>query len=273
MGETTQDEARRRTKGPAAARETAAIFSEVSIPKLRAGTKTQTRRTKGLKAINLNPSAARLLSFRDGVATFGHAIPDDPVPVVVRSSYRPGETVWVRETWGYRGASWSNQKPGQHEVRIAYRADDSKREFIRKGEGWASGLPKQKPPPEPRNEDDFEAILARDDYYSRWWKSWRSPLFMPRWAARIFLRVEEVRCERLQSISEEDAVAEGVERVGLPGDTRPLWRVGHELHESAVGAFSAVWEALHGPGAWDANPWVFAVTFRTLTGEEVPHGA
>jgi hypothetical protein len=84
---------------------------------------------------------------------------------------------------------------------------------------------------------------------------WVSATFMPRWASRITLEVTEVRVQRLQDISEQDAKAEGV--------TRPM-----VLHDddgtSFVDAFRDLWFCLHGPGSWDANPWVVAISFKRL---------
>lgn len=86
----------------------------------------------------------------------------------------------------------------------------------------------------------------------------RPSIHMPRWASRLTLTVTDVRVQRLQEISEEDARAEGLEWAA------PTWGV-KGLAESWNGdprlAFAALWNSLHGPGAWDANPWVCALTF------------
>lgn len=75
---------------------------------------------------------------------------------------------------------------------------------------------------------------------------------MPRWASRITLEVESVRVERLQDISEEDAVAEGI----LPFSSSPS--------KIPVMQFQDLWEAINGPGSWDANPCVWVVTFKRI---------
>lgn len=74
-------------------------------------------------------------------------------------------------------------------------------------------------------------------------------IHMPRWASRITLEVTEVRVERLRAISEADAQAEGAN--DATGS--------HREH------YAAIWAAINGPGAWDANPWVWAVSFRRIT--------
>jgi hypothetical protein len=85
---------------------------------------------------------------------------------------------------------------------------------------------------------------------------WRPSIHMPRAASRIALEVTEVRVERLQEISEADAAAEGIQELidagvdhdGTPRDT-----------------YRTLWEALNGAGSWDANPFVWAVSFRRVT--------
>ena len=79
---------------------------------------------------------------------------------------------------------------------------------------------------------------------------WKPSIFMPRWASRITLEVVGVRVERLQEISAADAWAEGVPH---SPDVDPL-------HE-----YRAIWTAINGAGNWDANPWVWCVTFKRVT--------
>ncbi|MCQ8240569.1 hypothetical protein [Rhizosaccharibacter radicis] len=101
--------------------------------------------------------------------------------------------------------------------------------------------------------------------------SWRPSIHMPRWASRLTLEITDIRAERLQDISEEDARAEGVEQVVRPPSwpvmyERRFWK-GYENHQkanrdSARESFGSLWNSLHGPGAWSANPWVWAISFR-----------
>jgi hypothetical protein len=80
-------------------------------------------------------------------------------------------------------------------------------------------------------------------------------MFMPRWASRITLEVTGVKVERLQDISEADAIAEGT----TPGFG------GGPIREN----FFCLWNSINGPFAADANPWVAAYTFRVIsTGEQ-----
>lgn len=83
---------------------------------------------------------------------------------------------------------------------------------------------------------------------------WFPSIHMPKEFARIFLKVTDVRVERLQDISEEDAWAEGCE--GSDDDV-----IGGT---SGYSKFARLWIAIHGPGSWEANPWVYALTFERV---------
>lgn len=104
---------------------------------------------------------------------------------------------------------------------------------------------------------------------------WRPSIHMPRWASRLTLTVTDVRVQRLQEISEADAMAEG--GVGENGEEpcgegyRDAFWVNHgQAHgksfSTARDSFRDLWNSLHGPEAWDANPWVAAYTFRPVLG-------
>lgn len=91
--------------------------------------------------------------------------------------------------------------------------------------------------------------------------TWRSPIHMPRWASRLTLEVTDVRVQRLQEISEADAVAEGIQPTGAGRYWIPAFNDGFVPRGNARQAFRDLWDRLHGPDAWDANPWVCALTF------------
>jgi hypothetical protein len=95
---------------------------------------------------------------------------------------------------------------------------------------------------------------------------WRSPIHMPRQASRILLEVTDVRVERLQAISDADAVAEGTPCYvcGGPMDGSSEDDC-HCFHRKASALdYRGLWEHIHGSGSWDANPFVWAITFRRL---------
>jgi hypothetical protein len=85
-------------------------------------------------------------------------------------------------------------------------------------------------------------------------KKWRSPIHMPRWASRITLEVESVKVERLNDCSLDDALAEGVS--DRDQDTG-AWQNPKEQ-------YADLWESINGPGSWDANPWVWVVSFKHI---------
>lgn len=166
----------------------------------------------------------------------------------------PGDRLWVRETWAHDG---SKAPP-------LYRASwQCKRDY--------PGVPCEHGP-----------------------DRWRPPIHMPRWASRITLEVTGVRVERLCNISEEDAVAEGVEVHMMPEEWRAVrqqygrneaitfdrkpsadliaaLRLRDVTHvparpmRSAVSGFSSLWESINGAGSWESNPWVWCVAFKRVT--------
>jgi hypothetical protein len=93
-------------------------------------------------------------------------------------------------------------------------------------------------------------------------------IHMPRWASRLTLEVTDVRVQRLDDISSDDAEAEGL----LCGETEGgdlVWSgtcqtypiPAEQCHESADEAFAELWDSINGPDAWNSNPWVAAYTF------------
>lgn len=83
---------------------------------------------------------------------------------------------------------------------------------------------------------------------------WRPSIHMPRWASRIMLEITDVRVQRLQEISEEDAISEGIHSVAA-------FPSGYSNRDG----FAALWNSLAKPDStWAMNPWVWAVSFRRL---------
>ncbi len=81
---------------------------------------------------------------------------------------------------------------------------------------------------------------------------WRPSIHMPRWASRITLEITGVRVERLNDISEADAIAEGCQCAGFPASL------------TNRGAFAKLWQSINGDDSWAANPWVWVVEFRRV---------
>ena len=88
--------------------------------------------------------------------------------------------------------------------------------------------------------------------------NWRPSIHMPKDLARIWLEVTGVRVERLQDISEADALAEGARFELASIDSV---RIGATA--SFLSGFRNIWESTGGD--WDANPWVWAIDFKVLS--------
>lgn len=94
---------------------------------------------------------------------------------------------------------------------------------------------------------------------------YRHAMFMPRWASRITLEITDVQVQRLQEISDEDALAEGLRSDGSLGAQCSVELPGHRTHhDSPKECFRLLWESIHGPGSWDVNPFVWVIVFRRI---------
>jgi hypothetical protein len=102
---------------------------------------------------------------------------------------------------------------------------------------------------------DADGLTDQDSEDFKAWGFKRRPsIHMPRTASRINLEITRVRVERLQDISERDAMAEGVKNsLHLPG--------GRFAREN----FEHLWWSINGEGSWEANPWVWVVEFKRVT--------
>ncbi|HDS7794653.1 TPA: hypothetical protein QH592_004213 [Raoultella ornithinolytica] len=98
---------------------------------------------------------------------------------------------------------------------------------------------------------------------------WRPSIHMPRWASRITLEITDVRVERLNAISEEDAEAEGINMEAL-ADSQDRYDciADHNMtgRPTATGAFKYLWESIYGAENWQANPWVWVIEFKRVEG-------
>lgn len=92
---------------------------------------------------------------------------------------------------------------------------------------------------------------------------WIPSIHMPRWVSRLTLKVTDVRVQRLQDISEEDARAEGAQ-LAVPELDEPLESGGTLVSPTFREGFRNVWESINGPESWGSNPWVWALTFEVL---------
>jgi hypothetical protein len=112
----------------------------------------------------------------------------------------------------------------------------------------------------------------RQDYIKAGYNyKWKSGRFMKKKYSRIFLKVTGLRVERLQDITEENCLKEGVEKTPLGDylnyDTKKnngliVYRGGIPIYPDARASYISLWESINGKGSWDLNPMVFVIEFK-----------
>lgn len=189
------------------------LFSAPMVRAILEGRKTQTRRI-------IKPNSTVGLKEGDIFVRW----PADEV-VGQCAHFRPpikvGDTLWVREAWycdDYRVQRGPYLKPDDMDIDQACK--------------------------------DGILVYAADGLrpYEQEQPIWKPSIHMPRWASRISLKVNNVSIQRLQDISEADAIAEA------PSD----------FFSSPIRGFEALWISINGQDSWDANPWVVAYTFERV---------
>ncbi|EIL99106.1 hypothetical protein [Rhodanobacter thiooxydans] len=124
-----------------------------------------------------------------------------------------------------------------------------------------------------------DRVIYRADAKHAGKVGWSPSIHMPRTASRITLEVTGVRVERLQAISEDDAIAEGIHTVQIGSGYRDsysatpvTWADAVEqaavTHEDPRLAFRDLWESINGSGSWNVNPWVWVVEFKRVEAQK-----
>lgn len=217
------------------------LFSAPMVRALLAGTKTQTRRVvkpwKGPAISNGSPVPADL-----------QYLPDFTCYRATCHYGQPGDRLWVKETFRLTSA-FDGDSPARVAERcldagyrapwapIQYEADGSRRDWMHVGTPPHAG-----------------PVLAGKT---------RVSIHMPRWASRISLEITEVRVQRLQEISSQDALCEGIEACPRGGEWRDYMNPNRDML-TPRNSYRSLWESINGPGSWDANPWVWALTFKVV---------
>ncbi|WP_114153843.1 hypothetical protein [Chromobacterium haemolyticum] len=107
--------------------------------------------------------------------------------------------------------------------------------------------------------DDWDIPIYRaDDIAGHINGGWRPSIHMPHAACRLVLEITDVRVERLQDISEADAIAEGCDNSQSAAAVATGW------YEKPISAYRRLWESLYGSGSWDANPYVWRISFKKV---------
>ena len=98
---------------------------------------------------------------------------------------------------------------------------------------------------------------------------WKPSIFMPKALSRIKLRITNVRCERLQDITEEDCIKEGIRSVVATDKNYPFYKdyrypdVSYWF-EDAKKSYQSLWESINGKKSWEENPFVWVIEFECL---------
>ncbi|MDX0549349.1 hypothetical protein GOE04_24735 [Sinorhizobium medicae] len=176
-----------------------------------------------------------------------------------------GDRLWVKESWWIATMYSYGTTPGGCEISPPPLAHRKRDPVHYDADGNPPNVGNRTYGPEGLRGGSF----AAPDPYAVWLK--KPSIHMPRWASRLTLIVTEVRVERLQDISDEDAIAEGIfqlERKAWIGGG-PLYGLHERVgHDTAVGAYNRLWRDINGDGSWAANPWVAAYTF-TVTKQNI----
>lgn len=209
-----------------------------------------TRRTKGLEKVNIDPDIWEVMPH-DGKFIFDCQTYSDIKPITCKPNYQVDDHIYVKESY-YASGYWITEgyktKSGHPKKRFVdntlnvidqtYFYEDNKPESVR---------------------------IDRDTVRGGWFK--RNSLFMPKKAARIWLECTGVRCERLQDITETDAIAEGIGLIdsSLFNDIRFVDYMDPKSNwRQPITSFQSLWAKINGIDAWDHNPWVFVYSFKKL---------
>lgn len=233
-------------------REKPIIFSAPMVRAILNGRKTQTRRIMKIQPDDDSRVDVGEIGDTRGVAYIRGSRGGQCVRVPC-SYGQPGDRLYVKETF-YAWGRWEtrfNEKKGHDEWHFIDMTLESGRAYR-----YAASMPGDNGP------------RQRGSVTPQWWK--RPAIFMPRAASRILLEIVPIRVERLQEISEEDAIAEGVfKKVGTSpvGDVVETHDGGELIYVSkglARNAYHELWESINGPGSWDLNPYVWVIEFKRV---------
>jgi hypothetical protein len=213
------------------------LFSAPMVRALLSGIKTQTRRI-----VNPQPHAGMRWN---PVVLSGNAGWEDGHGTPLRCPYgQPGDRLWVREAFRFP-QSLDRHSPaavGEAALDAGYRDPWSPTQYEADGHRTNNWIGFETPP--------IVSVPGKQ----------RPGIHMPRWASRILLEIVNVRAERLQDISEVDALAEGVKSCEAELHNSSNWYCPEEL-------YSMLWTKINGwegNSCWNANPWVWVVEFRRI---------
>lgn len=207
------------------------LFSTPMVQAIQDGRKTQTRRVVKEKhlPVEVNPSEY-LMNI--SLCPYG----------------QPGDVLWVRETyyaygWWVKNGKTKTGKQKRKFIDFTIEDKDGKYHY----------------------EDSMPSNIEDSRIYNKigWYK--RPSLFMPKEACRLFLKVKAVRVERLQDVSQQDAIAEGIKATGAKSQINRFYKnylkIGY-MDLKPIASFKSLWQSINGHESWQANPWVWVVEFE-----------
>jgi hypothetical protein len=216
------------------------LFRPELIKKIVAGEKDVTRRLSGLEEINKEPDEWKCTGWANSWQGFGfdkydgRAVTDDKI---IRPRYHIGQVLFIREAW----------------ATIWHENNFSPNEFHKYTHPiWFKDTDVDKP------------TKCGDDM-----GRWRSPLHLPARFARHFIQVKDIRAERLQEITPEEAVREGCGDLGIiPSNTAMLMTGTTNLEDCSrkltVAQFASLWDSINPDHPFASNPHVFRIEFKYL---------
>lgn len=226
------------------------LFKTPMVQRILVDRKNMTRRLRGLKYINEHPDNWEFLNTSDKLDFPRPAdckypdrlwykwtnIHNNGKSFITQCPYgKPGDILWVRENWCEPVLCDGFEKD------YYYQADD----------------------------------IKVTDFASRFINfKWKPSIHMPRKACRILLQVEEIRVERLQDITEADAIAEGIHPDSGGWKSYEIIHEGKHKGEvnphsivpnrSPITSYKELWQSINGLDSWDKNPWLWVVKFKKL---------
>ena len=207
------------------------LFSTPMVQAIRKGTKKQTRRivnpqpTKGLHTF-ISPSTVLDGSDR---TTWIYSDKESSNCIEVKCPYgQPGDVLWVRETWFSTRFDCNELLDCGITSHIRFKADN--------------------------NYDPKKDCIGR---------SWKPSIHMPKSAARIWLKITNVRLEQLQDISRDDARAEGIERDPVSKTRYKNYVDGTTTYNERT-SFYSLWESINGEESLLSNPFVWVIEFEEI---------
>lgn len=250
------------------------LFSTPMVQALLAGTKTMTRRVVKPTPENVNQNVPipidefnkKLKAYIDkGLVTVingtgGFVFPKCPYGQV-------GDLLWVRESF-YAYGKWIKNgltKTGKQKWVF--------RDFtLKKGKSYLPAkqyLYEDSKPEIVLNRKNITGLESEIGYYKR------PSIHMPKAAARNWLEITNIRVERLQDITERDAISEGIKSAVVPGHnvftkswTQYYDYIQNRFHQFAknypIQSFRSLWYSINGEESWNANPWVWVIEFKKV---------